>query len=319
MSVAVLLIGSLGLAVPGQAEDVDRNTSRLDHLLQAASHLEQAGREDLAAGRLRSGGGRDRGEPATSDEGRWEQIRRLELEIARLQTSPAAEQPATADQIVVQLKLIEFSWAKLQQSGLSLVSLRNLFESSEAPAIVDQDGQISEFIELLCKDGLAQVLSRPKLTTISGQPSTVEIGQDAKVPPGLRCGMRFPVYSASARRGPVAAGHRFANPGRVGRKGRRMTPWPPTARWDSRHKLNCDRGYHDSRRTAGGGSFGCQVGVNTADRPFRWSSRSKTITVNNRTSQSSPACGIFNVPQPRFALRSVSIHGPANGGFWYSS
>ena len=94
-------------------------------------------------------------------EARRERIRQLESEIARLQASPGAEPLAAADQIVVELKLIEFSWAKLQQSGLSLVSLRNLLESNETPAILDEDGQISEFIELLCKDGLAQVLSRP--------------------------------------------------------------------------------------------------------------------------------------------------------------
>ena len=36
VAVVVLLIGSLGLAVPAQADDVDSHTSRLDHLLQAA-------------------------------------------------------------------------------------------------------------------------------------------------------------------------------------------------------------------------------------------------------------------------------------------
>jgi len=189
----MLLIGPLGLAVSAQADDVDSHTSRLDHLLQAAAHLEQAGRKDLAAGIYAQVGAEAEANRQGLIDARREQIRRLELEIARLQTSPVAtDQPAAANQIVVQLKLIEISWAKLRQSGLGLVSLRNLFESNEAPAILDQDGQISEFIELLCKDGLAQVLSRPQLTTISGQPATVEIGQDpAAVPPGSRCGMRF--------------------------------------------------------------------------------------------------------------------------------
>jgi hypothetical protein len=186
---ALLSIGSVGVAAP---DDVDTDTSRLDHLLQAATHLEQAGRTDLAAGvyaqiEAETGANRQR-----LIDARRARIRRLELEIARLQASPAAERPAVADQIVVELKLIEFSWAKLQQSGLSLVSLRNLLESNETPAILDEDGQISEFIELLCKDGLAQVLSRPKLTTISGQPATVEIGQDsATVSPDSHSRLRF--------------------------------------------------------------------------------------------------------------------------------
>jgi Flp pilus assembly secretin CpaC len=190
--VALLSIVSVGVAVTAHADDVDTDTSRLDHLLQAATHLEQAGRTDLAAGvyaQIEAGTGANR---QRLIDARRARIRQLELEIARLQASPAAEPPGVADQIVVELKLIEFSWAKLQQSGLSLVSLRNLLESNETPAILDEDGQISEFIELLCKDGLAQVLSRPKLTTISGQPATVEIGQDsATVSPGSRSRLRF--------------------------------------------------------------------------------------------------------------------------------
>jgi len=170
---------------------MDTDTSRLDHLLQAATLLEQAGRTDLAAGVYAQIEAETEADRQRLVDARRERIRQLELEIARLQASPATEPPA-ADQIVVELKLIEFSWAKLQQSGLSLVSLRNLLESNETPAILDEDGQISEFIELLCKDGLAQVLSRPKLTTISGQPATVEIGQDSTtVSPGSRSRLRF--------------------------------------------------------------------------------------------------------------------------------
>ncbi len=189
---ALLSIVSVGVAVPAHADDVDTDTSRLDHLLQAATHLEQAGRIELAAGvyaQIEAAAAADR---QRLIDARRARIRQLELEIARLQASPAAEPPAAADRIDVELKLIEFSWAKLQQSGLSLVSLRNLLESNETPAILDEDGQISEFIELLCKDGLALVLSRPKLTTISGQPATVEIGQDpATVSPGSRSRLRF--------------------------------------------------------------------------------------------------------------------------------
>ncbi len=193
LSLVVFLIGSVGLAVPAQAENADDNTSRLDHLLQAATHLEQAGRKDLAADIYALVAAETETDRQCLIDARRERIRQFELEIARLQGSPiAADQPIAAGQIVVQVKLIEISWAKLRQSGLGLVSLRNLFESNEAPAIVDEDGQISEFIELLCKEGLAQVLSRPKVMTIDGQSATFEIGQDpATDPAGSRSGMRF--------------------------------------------------------------------------------------------------------------------------------
>ena len=91
VALVVLLIGSLGPAVPAQADDADSNTSRLDHLLQAASHLEQAGRDDLAAEIYAQIGAETEADRQRLVDARREQIRQLELEIARLQTSPAAE------------------------------------------------------------------------------------------------------------------------------------------------------------------------------------------------------------------------------------
>jgi len=177
----------LGLTATGQAEKGAGKRAKLEHLLRAAMHLEEAGQVDLAAQvyalvAIEAEASRQR-----LLHGRLEQSGRIDGEAAQPQVLPSKEK-----QIFVQAKLIEFSWTKLRESGMSLVSLRHLFESDGTSAIVDEDGRISEFIELLCTDGLAQVLSQPKLTTISGQSATVEIGQDpATVPAGARRGVHF--------------------------------------------------------------------------------------------------------------------------------
>jgi Flp pilus assembly secretin CpaC len=193
----VLLIAFLGQAAAAQAEDGDGQTAKLEHLLQAAGHLEKAGRQDLAAEIYALVATEAEADRQRLVDARLDQIRRLEGEVARLQASPAAE-----DQILVQLRLVEFSLAKLRQTGLGLVSIRSLLESNGATPILDEAGRITEFIELLRKEGLVQVVAEPKLVTVSGRPATLEIGsfasasrqasgEPAASPPGLPGGLRF--------------------------------------------------------------------------------------------------------------------------------
>jgi len=186
----VFFIG-LTAALPVRAAEPEGGDARLEHLLQAAAHLERAGQGELAArvaAELAAAPQADRQRLVAA---RREQIRQLEREIARLQGLPVAD-TTSGDQVVVELKLVALSWAKLRESGLGLVSLRSLVESPETTAIPDEQGQLTEFIELLCNQGLAQMLSRPRLATNLGQPATVEIGQDSQaVPAGSRASVRF--------------------------------------------------------------------------------------------------------------------------------
>lgn len=184
---ALTAIACLTLSAAMHAADADDGLGKLEHLVRAAWHLEQAGEFERAADiyariaieaeALRQRAIRKPQEPGAQADG----------EAVGSQALPAAEY-----QILVQLKLVEFSWTKVRQTGLSLISLRNLFEADATPVIVDQGGQISEFIALLCKEGLARVLAEPELVTTSGRPATLEIGRkQAGVPLGLVDGLRF--------------------------------------------------------------------------------------------------------------------------------
>lgn len=178
---ALLWIG-LTVANAGSAEETDRAATRAEHLLQAALHLERAGQLDLAAGIYAQLNAEPPADRQRLVEARRERIRQLELEIARLQDASVTTAPS-AGQVVIEVQVVALSWAKLRQSGLGLVSLRSLAESPESPAILDEQGQIAEFVELLCKEELAQVLSRPRLVTLDGQPASAEISRDPKTLP----------------------------------------------------------------------------------------------------------------------------------------
>lgn len=180
-------IACVGLTVVANAAKAEENAAQLVHLLRAASHLERAGRQDLAAEIYAIVADEAQAKRRRLVDGGGVPIGQMRREAVRAQAHPAAE-----DQVFVEVKLVEFSWGKLSKSGMDLVSLRNLFESSGTPAIVDEDGRISDFIELLCKEGLAQVLSQPKLRTNSGQAAAFEIAHDpATVSPDSLCRMRF--------------------------------------------------------------------------------------------------------------------------------
>lgn len=162
-------LGWLAALPPGRADD---GGAKLEHLLHAARHLEHAGEIELAAkayNRLAAAAqayGRRLvlapGEPPPHDDGG--------------DAGPsAAGEPAR--RIAFEGRMVEFSWAELRQSGLSLISFRSLFEPDAARAVVDDDGQIVEFVELLCKQGLARIVARPKAATVDGRPTTLEIGR----------------------------------------------------------------------------------------------------------------------------------------------
>jgi hypothetical protein len=179
--------------VASTARAAEQRTAELRHLVQAAEHLEKAGRHELASqvytmiaaeARARQQRLADRSQGPGGQGGG-------QMLLPGGPSCPAAH-CVSKDQVTIEVKLIEFSWDKLQQAGMNLVSLRNLFESSGTSTVVDEDGEISEFLELLCQEGLARVLTKPKLITLSGQPAAFEIGHDpATLPPNAHSRTRL--------------------------------------------------------------------------------------------------------------------------------
>jgi type II secretory pathway component GspD/PulD (secretin) len=176
-----------------------RAQERLDHLLQAAEHLERAGLADkageirqLAADELKTHG------PLLLSRKRA-QLESLQQEIDRLQQAVTPVR-----QVKVALRICELQPAKLEASGLGLVSLRQLLSNPTPTSIVDDSGKLTEFIEFLQKQQLVATLSAPTLVTCDGRTATVEIGQrlaaaqqtsevkptEAASAPGI-CGLRF--------------------------------------------------------------------------------------------------------------------------------
>ena len=147
---------------------------------------------------------------------------------------------ARADQVLIQLKVIELSLDRLDASGLSLVSIRNLLDANASSAVPDEDGQISEFLELLHREGLVQVVAEPKLVTVSGRPATLEVGSFAAPgrgaeqlptdqPAGIVAGLRLACTPKITARGKLSLDlefHRQAPAGSAGTGGPLGSPQP---------------------------------------------------------------------------------------------
>jgi hypothetical protein len=169
---ALLSCGCLA-APAGAAESSD--VAQLDHLIKAAAHLELAGLTDKAA-ELRTLAGQT---PADVRERLLQQklaaSRQLAAELAQLRQLATGGGP----QVCIALKVLEFHPAQLRKKGFPLVSLQRLAEADGPTSLVDDQGTLSEFFELLEKQALVTVLCRPQLMTVSGQTATVAIGSKA--------------------------------------------------------------------------------------------------------------------------------------------
>lgn len=189
---AAACVFALGLATSTLSADGADAISKLDHLLQAAVHLEKAGRSDLAAEIYTQIAAEAEADRQRLADARLEQIRQLEADVARLRTSPVV-----GDQISVQLKVIQLSLEKLQASGLGLVSIRNLLDSGSSSAVLDEGGQIGAFMELLRREGLVQFVAEPTLVTVNGRPAMLEVGSqpagqhETGQPAAKLAGLRF--------------------------------------------------------------------------------------------------------------------------------
>lgn len=157
----VLVIAGVGLA-----------SDRIDHLLKAAAHLEQAGYSDKAA-EIREIAERE----SLTDRQRLlqqktEQIRQLQAEVEQLRLGIES-----SPRILLRLKVLSFSPLKLKNMGVPLVSIRNLLESDTSRCLVDETGSVVEFIDFLQEQGLITAVCEPAITTAAGRMASICIGQ----------------------------------------------------------------------------------------------------------------------------------------------
>jgi Flp pilus assembly secretin CpaC len=145
---------------------------RLEHLLLAAEHLEQAGLADRAAEIRTLANEEMRAHGATLLQQRLRQLESLQKEIDLLRQAIA-----TARYVKVRLQICELQTKKLEASGLGLVSLQQLLSNPTPTSLVDDNGKLTEFIELLQRQGIVSRLSAPTLMVADGQTATVSVGE----------------------------------------------------------------------------------------------------------------------------------------------
>lgn len=157
------------------AADPKATGSRLQHLLQAANHLEAAG-ESQQAQRLRQ----------LADQ----EIQTLLNRLATLQAEVARFRQAAGDrqQVLVQVKLLEISRCRLRKLGFDSAKLSELAGVGSDFRVLDDVKKLDAFIEALRQDGLVRVLAEPTLVTISGRPAAFHCGGEVPLPvsPGPR-------------------------------------------------------------------------------------------------------------------------------------
>ncbi len=138
---------------------------KVDHLLQAAAHLEAAGENERARQvRLLA----DKETRLLLD-----RLHALEAEVARLRQK-IGPQP----QVMVKVQMVELSRTKLKAAGFDFAKLHG-------PGVKD-NAAIHRTIESLQKDGLIKVLAAPTVVTMSGRPAM------------FKCGGEFPISLPSA-------------------------------------------------------------------------------------------------------------------------
>lgn len=165
--------GRLALAVIGVAIVAEaRAQERLDHLLKAAEHLEQAGLADKAA-EIRT---LAREEIRTHGQQLLQQ-RLAQLEALQIEINGLRQAVILGPQIKLRLQVGEYQLNQLDESGLGLVSLRQLLTNATPTSFVDDSGKLTEFIQFLQKQGVVHTVTAPVLTTSEGSTASVFVGE----------------------------------------------------------------------------------------------------------------------------------------------
>jgi Flp pilus assembly secretin CpaC len=143
--------------------------NRLQHLLQAANHLQAAG-ESQQAQRLRQLADRE--------------IQTLLNRLAALQAEVARFRQATGgrQQVLVQVKLLEISRSSLRKLGFDSAKFSELAGVGSDFRVFDDVKKLDASLEALRQDGLIRVLAEPTLVTLSGRPAAIHCGGEVPVP-----------------------------------------------------------------------------------------------------------------------------------------
>ncbi|HZZ27414.1 MAG TPA: type II and III secretion system protein [Pirellulales bacterium] len=210
---AAYVPSSIGSAYPGavcptpiSSTPTACDADRLDHLLQAAHHLDAAGMH-LEADQLRS-------QCNAEIKSVVEQLQTAQAELARLHqtaynqptastathsynleewtpqptTSWKAAQKQTAatsssqQEVSVHVKIMELNRTKCHALGFDFSKFDGEhFVANHGFECCDSDSAFLNFLDVLQKEGLLSVVSAPQIQTRNGQQAHVEIGQEVPV------------------------------------------------------------------------------------------------------------------------------------------
>ena len=170
----------LFLGISGTAS-AQRPEAEIEHLIKAATHLEQAGYDQMAADVRQLAAGHDELLKQRLLEAKRAQIAELQAELEQLQLS--LRPPDAGPKVVLRLKVLQLSMGKLREFGLDLVSIRQLLNSESPSSLLDDRGDIVQFLQLLETQGFAEVVAKPTLVTTDGRPASFRIGDTKPADP----------------------------------------------------------------------------------------------------------------------------------------
>ncbi len=158
---AVSLAFWLALAVGSRGDDPQQ---RVEHLVTAAAHLQQAGCAEQAA--------QIRALISVEDlDVRLELLDRKTQELTELQTEidQLRQTLTTLPQVLIQARLLSFQPEKLENLGIPLVSLRQLLDQPAATPVVDETGNLGRFLDMLQQQGFLKRIAEPTVVTVAGR------------------------------------------------------------------------------------------------------------------------------------------------------
>lgn len=160
---------------------------RIEHLLQAAEHLEKADASELASQVRELVAKEIEADKEQLLAKKMAELQQLEAEVAQLRQI-VGELP----QIAIHAKVVELNDERMH-GGLGLVSFQSLQGDGEATSVVDEDGSLTEFFDFLKQQQMLKVLAEPSLITVAGRTASLQVGgevpmtkKDASETRGLR-------------------------------------------------------------------------------------------------------------------------------------
>jgi hypothetical protein len=156
------------LGVAGSRVHADQ---RLEHLVRAAAHLRLAGQTELAkrvVAEAQSGGDDSLAELL---EIRLGERRQLETEIALLQSALDF-----GPSVRLRMEVIALDWKKLEEIGVPLFSIRQMFGPQAPGCLVLDDNTLPQLLEILKERGAVRQVARPVLQVPAGRTATFRTG-----------------------------------------------------------------------------------------------------------------------------------------------